>query len=77
MVVLRQVDCPLGLLAAHLHHDAQGFEDLVVALQADGHVVVAHSHQRVYLEAEGPRLQGGEGVGGETVDHSEPLRHII
>ena len=33
---------PFRSLAAHLHHDAQGFENLVVALQSYGDIVVAY-----------------------------------
>ena len=57
MLVLRRVNRPLRLIAAHLHHDAQGFQDFVVALQADVQVVVAYGHQRVHLEAQRLRLQ--------------------
>ena len=77
VVVLRRVNGPLRFLAAYLHHDAQRFQNAVVAQQTDGHVIVAHGHQRVHLEAQRLRLQRTHVVRAFAVDEREPLRHII
>ena len=77
VVVLRRVNGPLRFLAAYLHHDAQRFQNAVVAQQTDGHVVVAHGHQRVHLEAQRLRFQRLHVIRAFAVDEREPLRHII
>ena len=77
VLIERRIDIPVWFLAAHFHHDTERFENLVVALKAEGQVVIAHTHQWVHTEAEslgGNRCQFTRGL---TSNNREPLRQVL